>query len=533
MPSVFPSVHKYPVGDSYLLGISGYRPMNNDGGRFANALRHLRIITVGGAIVAAGAAVLTVGFSPPAQALPSFARQTGQPCGTCHTDFPALTPFGRRFKLLGYTVGGGMFRTTPFPAFADNARAQAAKMGMYLKAADSVAGSGDDKDYVPPVSMMTIVGYTHTQAPLPPPTDPFKPNDNAVISPFSGFWGGAITDNVGAFAQVTYNAPGPGGFSDPFGHTWTWDNTDVRFVKTATIGNIDAIFGITANNNPTVQDVWNTTPAWAFPYAISTIAGTPSTGTVIEGAFAAHVVGAGAYVYINDLLYLEATLYRTLDFGAQNALGVDPYDAPGLIDAVAPYWRAALEPHWGNHYLMIGTFGMQTNIRNWINPGTGDASTFSQTDKFTDVGFDSQYQFQGDNYWVTVRGSYIHEFQQLDSTFSLGGAANPQNELNSLHLQASLAYGADNRIVLTGQYFNIWGTSDPILYAGLASGLSPNSEGFIAEIAYIPFGIGKAPGWPWANARIGLQYTLYNKFDGTTVGASDNNTLFLHLWFAM
>jgi hypothetical protein len=505
--------------------------MRHDGGSFANVLRRLRIVTAGEALGVAAAAVLTIGFAPPAQALPSFARQTGQPCGTCHTDFPALTPFGRRFKLLGYTVGGGMFRTTPFPTFPYNARAQAAKMGMYLKATNS--GAGDDKDYVPPVSMMTIIGYTHTQAPLPPPTDPFKPNDNVVASPFSGFWGGAITDNIGAFAQVTYNAPPAGGFGDPFGHTWTWDNTDVRFVKTTTIGGVDAIFGITANNNPTVQDVWNTTPAWAFPYAVSTIAGTPASKTVIEGAFSAHVAGAGAYAYINDLLYLEATFYRTLDFGAQNSLGVDPYGAAGLIDGVAPYWRAALEPHWGNHYLMIGTFGMLTNIRNWINPGTGDISTFSQTDKFTDVGFDTQYQYQGDNYWVTLRGSYIHEFQQLDSTFGLGGSANPQNELNSLHLQASLAYGADNRIVLTGQYFNIWGTSDPILYAGLTSGFSPNSDGFIAEIAYIPFGTGKAPGWPWANARIGLQYTFYNKFDGTSVGAGDNNTLFLHLWFAM
>jgi hypothetical protein len=41
--------------------------------------------------------------------------------------------------------------------------------------------------------------------------------------------------------------------------------------------------------------------------------------------------------------------------------------------------------------------------------------------------------------------------------------------------------------------------------------------------------VSKAPGWPWANARIGLQYTWYNKFDGTTAGASDHNTLFLHL----
>jgi hypothetical protein len=204
-----------------------------------------------------------------------------------------------------------------------------------------------------------------------------------------------------------------------------------------------------------------------------------------------------------------------------------------LLDGVAPYWRAALEPRWGNHYLMIGTFGMQTNIRNWINPGTGDTSTFTQTDKFTDVGFDAQYQYQGDNYWVTFRGSYIHEFQQLDSTFALTGSANPQNELNSLRLQGSVAFGADNRVVLTGQYFNTWGTSDPILYAGLASTFSPDSNGFIGEIAYIPFNASKAPGWPWANARVGLQYTFYNKFDGTTVGASANNTLFLHLWLAM
>jgi hypothetical protein len=156
------------------------------------------------------------------------------------------------------------------------------------------------------------------------------------------------------------------------------------------------------------------------------------------------------------------------------------------------------------------------------------------------VGFDAQYQFQGPNYWFTLRGSYIHENQQLDATFgALQAAANPANFLNSLHLQASLAWGADNRFVLTGQYFNISGSSDAILYGQLAGGqianptFSPNSSGFIGELAYIPFGASQAPGWPWANARIGLQYTYYNKFDGTTIGAHDNNTLFLHAWFAM
>ena len=495
---------------------------------------HLRRLRVFSALaeVCLLAGFLAIAWAPRAEALPSFARQTGQPCGTCHTDFPALTPYGRRFKLLGYTVGGGMFRTTPFP-FADNVRAEAAKMGLYLKAAKAPAS--DDKDYVPPVAMMAIIGYTHTQSDLTPPTDPWKPNDNVIVSPVSGFWGGAITDHIGAFAQVTYNAPGPGGNGgDPFAHTWTWDNTDVRFVKTANIGGVDAIFGLSVNNNPTVQDVWNTTPAWAFPYAPSTIANTPAAGTTLEGAFSAHVVGVGAYAFIADLLYLEASFYRTLNPGAQNAVGTDPYDAPGLIDGVSPYWRIALEPHWDRNYLMVGTFGSQTNVHNWVNPGTGDTTTFGQTDKFTDIGFDTQYQYQGDNYWLTLRGSYIHEYQQLDSTFFVQGAsANPTNDLNSMHLQASFAYGTDNRIVLTGQYFNVWGSSDAILYSGLASGFSPNSNGFVAEIAYIPFSASKAPGWPWANVRIGLDYTFYNKFDGTTVGASSNNTLFLHTWFAM
>ena len=132
-----------------------------------------------------------------------------------------------------------------------------------------------------------------------------------------------------------------------------------------------------------------------------------------------------------------------------------------------------------------------------------------------------------------LRGTYIREYQKLDASFPNGLTANPTNDLNEARAYASLAYGNDNRVVLTGQYFNTWGSSDPILYSGLASGFSPNSDGWIGEIAYIPFISSSAPGWPWFNARVGLEYTWYNKFDGTTVGAQNNNTLFLDLWLAM
>jgi hypothetical protein len=184
---------------------------------------------------------------------------------------------------------------------------------------------------------------------------------------------------------------------------------------------------------------------------------------------------------------------------------------------------------------MVGTFGMMANVHPWIDSSfaMGTTGVFPQTDKYTDAGFDTQYQYQGNNYWFTLRGSYIREYQNLAASFANGFSANQNNQLSSLRLQASLALGGDNKFVLTGQYFDIEGTPDPILYGGLASGNSPNSNGWIAELAYIPFGVSPAPGWPWFNARIALDYIVYHKFDGTTVGASGNNTLFLSLWLAM
>ena len=43
------------------------------------------------------AAVWFVGIRP-VQALPSYARQTGQQCAACHNGFPELTPYGRQSK---------------------------------------------------------------------------------------------------------------------------------------------------------------------------------------------------------------------------------------------------------------------------------------------------------------------------------------------------------------------------------------------------------------------------------------------------
>jgi len=38
------------------------------------------------------------------QAVPSLPRQTGMDCPACHTVSPKLTPFGRKSKLIDYTI---------------------------------------------------------------------------------------------------------------------------------------------------------------------------------------------------------------------------------------------------------------------------------------------------------------------------------------------------------------------------------------------------------------------------------------------
>ena len=62
------------------------------------------------------------------------------------------------------------------------------------------------------------------------------------------------------------------------------------------------IYGISVNNNPTVQDLWNSTPAWGFPYASSNAGVSPLASTQIDGPMAQQVAGLSAYAMWNDCL---------------------------------------------------------------------------------------------------------------------------------------------------------------------------------------------------------------------------------------
>ncbi|HVJ53293.1 MAG TPA: hypothetical protein VM689_12575 [Aliidongia sp.] len=432
--------------------------------------------TLGPLVVAGAVLFLPV---PKAQALPSFARQTGQQCAACHNGFPELTPYGRLFKLNGYTFGGGQ------------------------------------SDF-PPLAVMTFGSFNHTQTDQQGGAAPhFGPNDNFAVDQTSVFFGGRIAPNLGAFAQVTY---------DGIGRTFSWDNTDIRYARTAHLFDAETVLGVSLNNNPTVQDVWNTTPAWSFPFVSSNLAPSPAAATMIEGGFAQQVVGATAYAYWNRLVYLEMGVYGSLSPKTQSILGVNSA-SNNVIEGAAPYWRLALQNEWDRNSLEAGLFGMTARVEPQRVTGLG-------TDRLTDVGIDAQYQFLADEDSVSVQASAIFENQNLgaSSNPALGFASNSHNTLRSYHAKATYYYEQTYGATLGA--FRVEGTPDATLFAN-PPGNSPNSTGIIGELDYIPFNHGGPDFWPWLNLKLGVQYIYYPEFNGMTgSAATNNNTLYAFAWFA-
>jgi hypothetical protein len=434
-----------------------------------------------------------------ASAVPSFARQTGMPCSQCHTlSFgPALTAYGRQFKLNGYTFTGG---ESPMP-----------------------------------LALMVQGGFSRSDAPQPDVAAPhFSNNNNLSVDQVSLFVATRITDHIGMFAQSTYSGEG---------RHYNWDNTDIRYARPLTLFGTDTVVGISVNNNPTVQDLWVSTPAWAYPYISSPLVPAPSAKPIISGGLAQVVLGATAYAMIHDHVYLEAGGYRGLSDRWLNNVGLYPSNN-AHINGAAPYWRAAYQfstgAH-GEHYFSVGTFGLDVKLQ--------PDPTVPDTDRYTDVALDASYQYTPEGPGaLLVNASLIHEKQQLNATFNAGGSDNSTNHLNTVEIDASYAYRQTWSAGIG--LFNTSGSTDVTLYGGSpltgggsplsgSNNGSPETRGFTAQFECVPFGKMDSWGRPWVNLRVGVQYTGYLKFNGGTTNydgfgrnASQNNSLFLFSWMA-
>lgn len=417
-----------------------------------------------------------------AYAVPSFARQTGLSCNVCHRNPPELTSFGRNFKLKGYVLSA-------------------------IPESDKVGNSKDLQlsKYIP-VSAMILISSTAFQSRQP------ASQNNAANFPqqLIIFLAGGFASHFGGLAQVTYTHA-----DDHFG----MDNTDLRYANQAKLAGKDWSYGITLNNNPTVEDLWNSTPAWGFPWISTASAVSPIASPIINGGLAQDVAGVGGYSMWNNHLYTDVSLYRSEHAGA--ATPVTGTGQAYNVGGVAPYWRAAWQQNWGGNYLMVGAYGI------YLNSFPGAVS--GPEDRYVDPSFDFQYQRPIGVNQLDVHGTYIRENSNLAATYGAGGASFPLHHLNTFKVDTT--YHWRDKYSATGAFFSTTGTADAMLYAqapvtGSNNGC-PGTTGYIAQFAY----------WPVKNIDLNINYSGYTKFngasrnyDGANRNASDNNTVYMALW---
>ncbi|MBS2028905.1 MAG: cytochrome C [Deltaproteobacteria bacterium] len=432
-------------------------------------------------------------LAPRAEAVPSFARQTGFSCAQCHTQFPELTAFGRAFKASGYTM-------TMAKTVSD--KRDERTVLEFLEAA--------------PVSAMVQASTTTIAQQEPGAAGPTYKTDAVLPQQLSVFYAGKLAPEVGAFIQLTYD-----GVEDHFG----MDNTDIRWAHTTTVGDKGLVYGLSLNNNPTVTDLYHGVPAWSWPFAASGVAPTPTAAPLIAGGLAQSVAGLNGYAQWNGMVYLEGGVYRSAPLGVARPLGIDT-SATGVISGVAPYWRLAVEKDFDQSSIEVGTYGLEARLF----PG-GELPLAGPTDGYVDIAFDAQYQYVGPDHIFTANAYFIHESQNLLATAATGGSENVNDSLNALNVSAGYIY---HRLIgVRAGYQSVLGTNDVGLYApapvsGSNNG-APNSTDFIGELDFTP----------WLNTKFSLQYTTYFSFNGASTNydgsgrdASANNTLYALAWIA-
>lgn len=449
------------------------------------------------------------------KAIPVFARQTGQSCVACHAggQFPELTPYGRMFKLTGYTLGNRVDVPLAMMAVVSSASVN-----------DKTPGTGD----------------VHAD---------FPQSGHVAFTTASLFAGGKITDNIGLFGQWTYNAYTQQSADGHWaGHTGS-DQFDLRYADRYLGNDTDLIVGASLNNDPGVTDVWNTFNS-AFGSVpgyvpVSNAAGNggpvsapPATPIIMQlGPVAA---GVNAYVFWHRNIYAEFGTYQTANKGFSFlSQGIPDSDMPKLKGQFNPYWRLAYNRDWGPNSAMVGVFGMNAGIY------ANSPATSGPVERYRDIGADAQYQHILDDHVFTAQASYIRENQSYgdalwdpaNSNYT-GSFSNSSNTLNYLRLKTTYVYQASYGASLS--YAASTGSADTLAYTSSPDGngnpvpfgnanTTPNTKIWIPEIFWMPI----------QNIRVGLQYYKFTEFNGSSSNydgngrnASNNNTAFLYAWGA-
>ena len=374
--------------------------------------------------------------------------------------------------------------------------------GQKFKLDGYVAGNANAlPNALNPFSLEVVSSYTNTQQSVPSGTyyqnksGSSSPNNNVINDWTALFYTGRVTDHIGAYLQLNLNP------------------------QVAHTASLTSSVTLTPGAQPYLQ-------------------------RLMSGAYTA---GSTAYVMINNHLYLEGGAYTSMaqnmagGLGVMNAsLGTAPQN--GLINGAAPYWRAYLQHSIGSHTMMIGTFGLAANVTPYYTSGFG-------TDNYTEFNADSNYSYMmNDDNMFMAMFRYTRDNMKMGASSAMGASSNIYNNLDSSMLMGMWTYrqtynlavgwnrmsGSADATLYNGAGNNIGiGYQGPTALTGSASG-SPNSNSFLFQADYVPFGKGTSKVDPYLNVRFSAQYWVYTQFNGATMNydglgrnASANNTLYL------
>ncbi len=442
-----------------------------------------------------------------AHAVPSFARQTGLACEACHSMYPELTPFGRQFKLNGYTMTG--------------------IKQVESKETDSSAGMRMNQ--IPPLSVMvqtqitSVRGENRSAAAIPGNpsgsfTQPNATQDNISFPrQFSLFYAGEISSHMGAMLQVTGDNGG----------SISQDNSEIRYASQFMTGGTGIAYGITLNNNVGMEDLWQDTPTWGFPFIHPS--GTPVGGTAAGSGYLAanlgqNVAGIGAYTMIDNHYYADFTLYRT-DVVGNNKYKAGTDYGTAMIDGLAPYLRLAYQTDIGDGSLEVGVWGMSANQLPYNTNFIIGSNTYAATtniggpsDHIVDKAIDSQFELPLGNNELVMHGTYVRESDDERSS-SPGNYA----DLNTLKLSGSMHF--NNRQSFSLMYTHSSGTTNSVYFGDTTT--PPQDSAWMVQYEYLP----------WENVQLGAQYWMFTRYNGpstyNTAGTSPhaNDTAMLYGWF--
>jgi len=447
-----------------------------------------------------------------AGAVPSFARQTGMACSMCHTVWPELTPYGRRFKLNGYTL-----TTKP------------ADVSDYL-VTDSTQTTVRNVvlSYVSPLSAIVTSNYVQYARAVPSPTaktpgSTYNTTDLTIPGSFTLMYAGRIADNIGTFTQIGWTNSTNLFSMAPSELLRYADHTEDRNV----------VWGVSLNNSLAKMDLWDS-PVHGFTHNAYGGSGGFAGGTGGIGLKAPKTGGPGgdgvaAFSMIGDALYVEAGAAHSDALGHGTLL--NGADDAGQDSGWNPQLRVAYEWDWDKSSLMIGGQASHTDV---YGPTAALNSAQSPTiaNQFADFSADWQYQYIADQHLWSTSGAITTERQSLNPQYvvtTAGGNApvgtaaysNSIDYMRQVNLNAMYWYR--RRYGATVSWIDNNGTHDTLQYGGNGT---PHNQYWTFEADYMPF----------LNVRIFAQYNAYtvvsgkespfyqlNGSSGVNGKASDNN----------